>query len=143
MTPTRPFLIRAFYEWIVENDCTPHIVVNAEAEDVDVPEQYVEGGQIVLNIAMTAVQNLELSNEFVSFQARFSGIARSVYVPVQAVMAIYARENGRGMVFAEEEMEQSSLPPTGGDDDDKKSKDKKGGSKGTKSSGRPHLTIVK
>lgn len=138
MTPTRPFLIRAFYEWIVENDCTPHVVVNAEAEGVDVPEQYVEGGQIVLNIAMTAVQNLELSNEYVSFQARFSGIARSVFVPVHAVMAIYARENGRGMVFAEEEIEQPPTPPTGDDDSDKK-----GSSKGSKSSGRPHLTIVK
>ena len=106
MTSTRPYLIRAFYEWIVDNDCTPHIVVNAEFPDVQVPDEYVKDGQIVLNIAMSAVQELNLHNDCVEFSARFSGVPKFIYVPVGAVMAIYAKENGRGMVFSEEEGEE-------------------------------------
>ncbi|HSX20557.1 MAG TPA: ClpXP protease specificity-enhancing factor, partial [Gammaproteobacteria bacterium] len=102
MISTRPYLIRAFYEWIVDSGCTPHLVVNAELPNVEVPRAYVESGQIVLNIAMPAVQDLSLENDAIRFKARFSGIAHEIYVPVPAVMAIYARENGRGMVFSEE-----------------------------------------
>ncbi len=139
MNSTRPYLIRAFYEWIVDSDCTPHIVVNAEFQDVLVPREFVEGGQIVLNIAMPAVQNLALNNEAVSFQARFGGVAHEVYVPVPAVMAIYARENGRGMVFSEDD---EAPPPS----KEKSSSDEAGssgkGGKGTKGKGS-HLTVVK
>jgi len=138
MISTRPYLIRAFYEWIVDSSCTPHIVVNAEEKNVEVPRAFVEAGQIVLNIAMPAVQNLSLNNDAVSFQARFGGVAHDVYVPVHAVMAIYARENGRGMVFSEE------------DDDDTDTKDappsnEKTTSSGGKASGKgkAHLTVVK
>ena len=131
MISTRPYLIRAFYEWIVDSGCTPHIVVNAEFPSVEVPRAYVESGQIVLNIAMPAVQGLELKNEAISFQARFGGVAHELYVPVPAVMAIYAREYGRGMVFSEEEEEDSDdMPPS-----DEKT------TKGGKS--KAHLTVVK
>lgn len=132
MNSTRPYLIRAFYEWIVDSDCTPHIVVNAEFKDVVVPRDFVEGGQIVLNISMPAVQDLTLNNEAVSFQARFGGVAHKLYVPVEAVMAIYARENGRGMVFSEEDEE--APPPD---------KVKESGGKGSSGKGKAHLTVVK
>lgn len=136
MISTRPYLIRAFYEWIVDSSCTPHIVVNAEEKDVEVPRAFVEAGQIVLNIAMPAVQNLSLNNDAVSFQARFGGVAHDVYVPVHAVMAIYARENGRGMVFSEED---------DGDADDAPPPDKKTSSGSGKDTGKgkAHLTVVK
>ena len=140
MTPTRPYLIRAFYEWIVDNKCTPHLVVNTDNDYVEVPEDYIENDQIVLNISMSAVQSLALDNDAISFEARFNGIVHSIYVPVKAVMAIYAKENGRGMVFSQDDGE---LPP--GDDDDSDGHQKGGtkGSGGKKSSGKPHLTIVK
>jgi len=128
MMTTRPYLIRAFYEWIVDNDCTPHIVVNAHSEHVEVPQEYIEGGQIVLNISMTAVQGLELANDSISFNARFAGVAKYVYIPIDAVMAIYARENGRGMVFADDD---DQPPPTS-----TRFGKRTGGS-------RAHLTVVK
>ena len=132
MISTRPYLIRAFYEWIVDSNCTPHIVVNAEEKNVEVPRAFVEAGQIVLNIAMPAVQNLALNNEAVSFQARFGGVAHEIYVPVHAIMAIYARENGRGMVFSEEDDGDTDAPPP---------VSTKTGS--STSSGKAHLTVVK
>lgn len=145
MTPTRPYLVRAFYEWIVDNNCTPHIVVNASTKGIDVPKHYVENGQIVLNVAMDAVQALLLGNDAISFEARFNGIVHHVYVPIGAVMAIYARENGRGMVFAEEFNEQP--PPNkdnkGGKGSASGSKGKGGKSGSKRAGGRPHLTVVK
>jgi stringent starvation protein B len=143
MTSTRPYLIRAFYEWIVDNDCTPHIVVNADVLGTDVPREYIDGGQIVLNISMTAVQSLSLGNELINFQARFNGIARMVSIPIRAIMAIYARENGRGMVFTEEEGE-SSQPPAEEETTTKGGDGDKGKGKGSKRPGKPsHLTVVK
>ena len=135
MTATRPYLIRAFYEWIVDNNCTPHIVVNADILGTDVPREYIEGGQIVLNISMTAVQTLSLSNSGISFQARFNGIVRQVSIPINAVMAIYARENGRGMVFTEDDNEP---PPEEGKEETAKKSGKSG-----RSDNRSHLTVVK
>ena len=141
MNSTRPYLIRAFYDWIVDNNCTPHIVVNADFPEVEVPNEYVESGQIVLNVAMSAVSELELGNDAIEFNARFNGVPNYIYVPISAVMAIYARENGRGMVFSEEEGEP---PPEQEMDDASANKDKKG-SKGGKGKGGkgPHLTVVK
>ncbi len=112
MTSTRPYLIRAFYDWIVDNQCTPHVVVNASFEGVEVPEEYIQNGQIVLNIAFSAAHGLKLGEEAIEFQARFGGRVRQVYAPHAAVLAIYARENGRGMVFAEDEELPLSSPPT-------------------------------
>ncbi len=106
MTSSRPYLLRALYEWILENQCTPYIVVNAYATDVMVPQEYVKDGQIILNISPAAVHALEMTNDAVTFNGRFSGIPTPVYVPVTAVMGIYARENGQGMVF-----ETESPPP--------------------------------
>lgn len=144
MTSTRPYLIRAFYDWIVANNCTPHIVVNAMLPDVMVPQEYVDNGQIVLNIAMTAVSGLLLGEHAIEFQARFSGKARRIHVPIPAILAIYAKENGRGMVFAEEE---GDLPPpaaegTGGESGPTEKDNGNGSGKGG-AGGRPHLKIVK
>lgn len=102
MTSTRPYLIRAIYEWIEDNNLTPHILVNTEAPGVEVPKQHIHEGRIVLNINATAVRDLRLGNEWIEFNARFGGVARTLQIPVSAVLAIYARENGQGMAFGEE-----------------------------------------
>jgi stringent starvation protein B len=102
MTSNRPYLIRALYEWITDNGLTPYLLVDAEAAEVQVPRQYVQEGRIVLNINPTAVQGLRLGNDWVEFNARFSGSPHQVNIPTPAVMAIYARENGQGMVFGNE-----------------------------------------
>ncbi len=129
MTSSRPYLIRALYEWIVDNDCTPHIVVNAMAKGVEVPQQYVnKDGQIVLNIAPRAVSGLEMTNKAISFSARFGGIPTNIYVPCYAVMGVYARENGQRMMF-ESEPEPDNTPP-----------DDNGGGDGGR---RPSLRVVK
>ncbi len=102
MTSSRPYLIRALYEWIVENDMTPYIVVDALVEGIVVPTQHVREGQIVLNISPRAINHLRLSNDEVAFSARFGGAEMQVSLPPRAVVAIYARENGEGMMFREE-----------------------------------------
>lgn len=99
MTPHNPYLLRAFYDWIVDNELTPHIVVDATQVSVVVPQEYVSDGQIVLNVAPHAVGNLQLNLNEVMFNARFNGRAQEVYVPISSVMAIYARENGAGTMF--------------------------------------------
>jgi stringent starvation protein B len=102
MTSTRPYLLRALYDWIVDNDLTPHVLVDAEAEDVEVPQQFVEDGKIVLNITPNAVKDLNIGNEYLSFNARFAGKPQHILSPISAVLAIYAKENGEGMAFPEE-----------------------------------------
>ncbi len=129
MTSSRPYLIRALYEWIVDNDFTPHIVVNALAGGVEVPQKYVnKEGQIVLNIAPRAVASLELGNKAIVFNARFGGIPTDIFVPSHAVLGIYARENGQGMMFDSEQTPEPD-PPTGPD--------------GSESGRRPSLRVVK
>lgn len=103
MTPRRPYMLRAFYEWLVDNDLTPHLVVAATLPGVRVPEEFIQDGQIILNLAPRAVGNLELGNEAVTFSARFGGRPHSVIVPLYAVQAIYARENGAGTMFEPED----------------------------------------
>ena len=102
LTPRRPYLLRAFYEWLLDNQLTPHLVVDVTLPGVLVPMEYARDGQIVLNIAPRAVGNLELANDEVRFNARFGGVPRQVYVPLAAVLAIYARENGAGTMFEPE-----------------------------------------
>jgi len=102
MTSSRPYLLRALYEWILENNCTPYILVNAFGADVMVPQEHVKDGQIILNISPSAVQDIYMTDNAVEFSGRFAGISTPVYVPVAAVMGIYARENGQGMVFEAE-----------------------------------------
>lgn len=111
MLSSRPYLLRALYEWIVDSAMTPHILVKADVAGVAVPGSYVKDGQIVLNIAPAAVQGLELGNEFVSFNARFGGSPTDIVVPTEAVLAIYARENGQGMAFPEGAAPESPEPP--------------------------------
>ena len=133
MTSSRPYLIRALYDWIVDNDCTPHLLVNAEYPDVQVPTDFVSDGQIVLNVAPGAVRNLQMSNDAVSFDGRFGGMPHSLQLPCAAVMAIYARENGQGMVF--------EIEPTPPDDTPDESGPASGD--GSRPAGRPSLKVVK
>lgn len=102
LTPRRPYLLRAFYDWLLDNQLTPHLVVDINLPGVMVPLEYARDGQIVLNIAPRAVGNLALGNDEVSFNARFGGVPRQVTVPLAAVLAIYARENGAGTMFEPE-----------------------------------------
>ena len=110
MSSNRPYLIRALYDWIVDNGLTPHLLVNSEVEHVVVPQQFVQEGRIVLNVAPGAVRHLELSNDWILFEARFGGIPMEVSVPPGAVLGIYAKENGRGMLFPENEPEGEKTP---------------------------------
>ena len=102
MSSSRPYLIRALYEWLADNDLTPYLAVDATIENVMVPSQHIQDGQIVLNIAMSAVRELDISNEAITFSARFGGVPQQVYIPSAAVIAIYAKENGQGMAFGHE-----------------------------------------
>ena len=95
---TRPYLIRALYDWCTENGFTPYVAVKVDAS-VQVPREHVQGGEIVLNISFDATSSLKLGNDFIEFKARFGGKARDIMVPVHRVMAVYARENGQGMAF--------------------------------------------
>jgi stringent starvation protein B len=137
MNSSRPYLIRALYEWIVDNDCTPHILVNAEYPAVQVPQGFANDGQIVLNISPSAVRHLHMDNDAVSFEGRFGGVPHSLYVPVAAVMGIYARENGQGMVF--------DLEPAVDDDEDLDVDDDMPppDDEPPRPSGRPSLKVVK
>lgn len=111
MTPKRPYLLRALYEWIVDNDLTPHLVVDATIVGTVVPQNFVSEGQIVLNISPTAVQGLQLADHEVRFSARFGGQPMQVIVPMTAALAIYARENGAGAMFeAEPELDKMPAP---------------------------------
>ncbi len=103
MKPRRPYLLRAMHEWICDSGCTPHLVVDATADGVDVPRAYVKDGKIVLNVSMSATAQLKLGNDEVSFSGRFGGASMHVRVPIAAVLAIYARETGQGLVFSDED----------------------------------------
>lgn len=104
-------MLRALYEWITDNGLTPYILVDVEKEGLHAPLEFAENGKLVLNIAPRAVRDLNVSNDAVTFSARFGGVARDVLVPVSAVMAIYARENGQGMLFSERD--DGGTPPSG------------------------------
>ncbi len=110
MTSSRPYLLRAIYEWLLDNSQTPYMMVNASANNVVVPEKFIENGKIVLNIEPTAVGNLRMGNDAVEFDARFKGVPFHVFIPISAVMAIYSFENGKGMVFNEEDKGDSGDP---------------------------------
>jgi stringent starvation protein B len=110
MTSTRPYLLRAFHEWIVDNDCTPHIIVDATHAGVEVPRQFIKDGQIVLNIHPRSVAAMVINNQAVDFNARFGGVAMHVHVPMAAIRCIYVKENGRAFPF-ESEPEAPEPPP--------------------------------
>jgi len=131
MTPSRPYLVRALYEWIVDNNLTPYLLVNAEYPSVTVPVEYIQDGKIILNVTPSAVRHFHIDNEFIQFSARFSGKAQEVYLPIGAVLAIYAKENGRGMFFEADEIPPPDKPPA-----DEPPTPPAGG-------GRPSLKVVK
>jgi len=135
MTSSRPYIIRALYEWILDNNCTPHILVSTEYPSVQVPNGFAKNGQITLNLSPSAVRGLHVDNEGLSFEGRFAGISYRLYIPIGAVLAIYAREDGQGMAFNQEPApsetnsdESSDPPPTASP---------------PRPSGKPNLRIVK
>lgn len=105
-------MIRAIHQWIVDNSCTPYLLVNASAEGVNVPKHHVENGKIILNLSPRAVRALQITNESIEFETRFGGVATLVRVPSTAVLAIYARENGQGMIFDKDDDGGGSPPPS-------------------------------
>lgn len=111
MSSLKPYLIRAIYDWILDNQFTPYLLVNAEVEGTVVPQAFVQDGRIVLNLRPEAVNGLSLGNDAILFNARFGGKPMKVDVPLRAVLALYAQENGRGMIFDEEEAGDDTLPP--------------------------------
>jgi stringent starvation protein B len=130
----RPYLLRAMHEWIIDSGHTPHVIVDALRKGVEVPAAYVKDGKIVLNLSTTATQRLQLTNESIEFDARFAGIVHRVRVPMQAVLGVYARETGEGMVFSESETEPTPPEPP-------PQSDKPQSSRGD--SRRAKLTVVK
>ena len=109
MTSSKPYLVRALYEWILDNDNTPYILVDTSSDQVSIPNGIASDGKVVLNLAPAAIQNLEMTNDFISFSARFNGVGEQIFVPVTSLLAIYARENGEGMMFPNEEDSASTV----------------------------------
>ena len=136
MTSSRPYLIRAMYQWIADNGMTPHLLIDATQEDVIVPSEHIQNGKIILNIAPMAISSLVLGDEDISFSARFSGQSMGIYIPVGAVLAIYAKENGQGMMFTDDDNAVSA------DDGDGEAVSGKAGKAGAKQK-RHNLRVVK
>ena len=128
MSSNRPYLLRAMYDWISDNGLTPYILVDASTPGVNVPRSAIKDGRVVLNVAARAIAQLELGKDFVRFNARFSGVSQSVEVPMSGVLAIYAQENGQGMMFPAENQPPPAPGPTTAE---------AAGKKG------PHLRVVK
>ena len=127
MSSSRPYIVRSLYQWILDNECTPYVLVDAGAEGVEVPQQYVQDGQIVLNVSPGAVMELHIGNDAMSFRGRFGGIPVDVLAPTHSILGIYARENGQGMIFDREESPKPPPPDPGAD----------------KPASRPSLKVVK
>ena len=102
--PKRPYLLRAMHEWVTDSQHTPHVIIDADRPGVEVPRPFVKDGKIVLNLSLTATQNLSLGNEWIEFGARFAGVVHFIRVPIAAVLGIYARETGEGMVFSDQDL---------------------------------------
>ncbi len=132
MTSSRPYLIRALYDWIVDNGLTPYLLVDADHSELQAPLEYVDNGRLVLNISPRAVRDLDLGMEAVFFSGRFAGEPRDVWVPTPAITAIYARENGQGMLFSDSD--DGAPPPDGSSD---------GSGDSSSPDSRPHLRVVK
>jgi stringent starvation protein B len=113
MIPMRPYLLRAIHEWLLDNNFTPFVLVNAQDENVVVPREYIKDGQITLNLSPSAIKALHIDNEWLSFHARFSGKSQEIFVPIPAVLAIFAKEDTqRGMLFPLEDISESPPEPT-------------------------------
>jgi stringent starvation protein B len=126
--PKRPYLLRAMHEWVTDSQHTPHVIIDAERPGVVVPRPFVKDGKIVLNLSLTATQNLSLGNEWIEFGARFAGVVHFIRVPIAAVLGIYARETGEGMVFSDQDLGPEPPPQPSAEED------------GTR---RAHLKLVK
>lgn len=130
MSSNRPYLLRAIHEWINDNGLTPYLLVKADAPGVRVPQSAVNEGRVVLSVASRAVSRFEIGMGEVRFMARFSGVSHAIEVPIAAVLAIYAQENGQGMMFPEDDESSASPPPPETPEPDPKP-------------GRPKLRVVK
>lgn len=137
LLPRRPYLIRALYEWLVDSGEVPHLLVDATRPGCELPEGYVQDGRIVLNVGPTAVQALELGNELIRFSARFGGAPREVQFPPEAVIAVYGRESGQGMMFGPEDDGGGDGPDTGGKPQSRKPQG------AARRPGKPSLKIIK
>lgn len=143
MKSNKPYLIRAFYEWIVDNNCTPYLVINANFPKCNVPQDYIENGEITLNVSPTAIRDLKISNDFVEFRASFSGIVHIISAPVKAVLAVYAHENQQGMFFDyEDTVADENIDDMGTNDFGMKPNELVPPSAGTKEKSRSHLKLV-
>ncbi len=131
MTPSKPYLIRGLYEWLLDNQVTPYVLVDSSNASVIVPQGVATDGKVVLNLAPSAIQKLEMTNDYLSFSARFNGVAQDVYCPMESILAIYARENGEGMIFS---AESEDLQVSGSSSADTRK---------SKSSPKPGLKVVK
>lgn len=135
MLSSRPYLVRAIHEWIVDSGLTPHLLVNADQPGLEVPQSSIQDGRVVLNVSPTAVRDLLIDSEMVTFVARFGGASRAVTVPMPGIEAVYARENGRGMMFPVDEDEDGADESESGDSTDDRS--------GPERKSRPNLKVVK
>ena len=135
----KPYLIRAFREWAMDNGFTPQVLIDVQDDEVNVPDSYVSDGRIVLNIHDNAISDLDISNEWIQFTTRFNGVAHDIATPLEAILAIYTRENSEGMVFQRAELKSDS------DDDPTLDKDTTSSPKtpGKIKKGQPHLRIVR
>ena len=139
MLVQRPYLLRAFFNWIVDSECTPHVIVDASQPHVDVPMKFVENGKIVLNIAPQSVVDFSLDDDALSFNARVSGVATQIYFPLYAIEGIYAQENGAGTIFPDEPAYEALNTPMKPVESVQEVKKDDKGSRGK----RPTLTVVK
>lgn len=138
MTSNQPYLFRAIYDWIIDNNMSPYVLVNAEVPQVKVPQQSINDGQIILNISPSAVVAFHADNDALSFSARFSGVEQSIYIPMPAILAIYAAENGQGMAFSleEESLEESNSQEEAGIEQESEEPLEK-------TAGKPFLKVIK
>lgn len=153
MARLRPYLVRATYDWLVDHNLTPYFLVDAEQDGVEVPWEYVEDGKIVLNAAPIAIRNLQLENDFVGFEASFSGKTWQIFFPVEATLALYARETGQGIYAREEGLgmlvnegeadELDPLPPEDGHKTEKPATESTDKDKNKKGRGKGGLKLVK
>lgn len=131
MTSSKPYLIRGLYEWLLDNQATPYMLADTSNPEVMIPRGIATDGKVVLNLAPTAIENLEMTNEYVSFSARFNGVAQDIYCPMASILAIYSRENGEGMMFNQE---SGDAPAKDGSAD---------GASQSKKPNRPSLKVIK
>jgi len=130
MTPSRPYLLNALYEWILDNNLTPYIAVNAHYEGTLVPKEFVQGGQIILDINPNAVHKFAMGKDDLQFHGRFSGVSRQIYIPMPAITAIYAKETGAGMVFPANEYDDVVKGPVAVAESEEQASDTNAGSAG-------------